>query len=178
MIETHYTATASAHYARMGRPECIKIHAASLEILERVGIDVHDERARELLVQGGARADGLRVRIPEYMVRRALDQAPERLTLYNRQGQVAIRAWGYNTHFGGGSDCLNVLDHRTGQRRRPRLQDVVEAVTVQDALPELGSCPKTWISASMTATRWRSCSTTPPSPSSLSRPTLRAVSPP
>lgn len=137
MIETYYTATASAHYARMGRPECMKIHAASLEILERVGIDVHDERARELLVEGGARADGLRVRIPEYMVRRALDQAPGRLTLYNRHGQVAIRAWGYNTHFGGGSDCLNVWDHRTGQRRRPRLQDVVEAVTVQDALPEL-----------------------------------------
>jgi trimethylamine---corrinoid protein Co-methyltransferase len=50
---------------------------------------------------------------------------------------VAIRAWGYNTYYGGGSDCLNVLDHRTGQRRRPRLQDVREAAIVQDALPEL-----------------------------------------
>jgi trimethylamine--corrinoid protein Co-methyltransferase len=30
-----------------------------------------------------------------------------------------------------------VLDHRTGQRRRPVLQDVKEAVILQDALPEL-----------------------------------------
>jgi trimethylamine--corrinoid protein Co-methyltransferase len=59
------------------------------------------------------------------------------MTLYDRHGRVAMRAWGYNTYYGGGSDCLNILDHRTGQRRRPVLQDVVDAATVQDALPEL-----------------------------------------
>jgi trimethylamine--corrinoid protein Co-methyltransferase len=50
---------------------------------------------------------------------------------------VAIRAWGYETAFGGGSDCLYVLDHRTGERRKAVLQDVREAVTVMDALPEI-----------------------------------------
>jgi trimethylamine--corrinoid protein Co-methyltransferase len=137
MIETHGSIRTSAHYARMARQECEKIHAASLEILERVGVDVHDEKAREILVGGGARADGLRVRIPEFMVSRALSSAPERLTLYDRHGRIAIRAWGYNTTYGGGSDCLNVLDHRTGQRRRPTLQDVKDAAVVQDALSEL-----------------------------------------
>jgi trimethylamine--corrinoid protein Co-methyltransferase len=127
----------SAHYARLGQQERQKIHLASLEILERVGIDVHDERARQILVKGGARADGLRLRIPEYMVERALALTPKRLTLYDRNGRVAIRAWGYNAYYGGGSDCLNVLDHRTGQRRAGTLQDVKEAAIVQDALPEL-----------------------------------------
>jgi trimethylamine--corrinoid protein Co-methyltransferase len=136
MIETHALHTAGAHYARLGRQECEKIHVASLEVLERVGVDVHDDRAREILAGGGARADGLRVRIPEYMVKQALALAPKCLTLYDRYGRVAIRAWGYNTHYGGGSDCLNVLDHRTGQRRRPRLQDVQDAARLQDALPE------------------------------------------
>ena len=65
MIETHGTSMTSAHYARMGRAECEKIHVATLEILERVGVDVHDEKALELLVKGGARADGIRVRVPE-----------------------------------------------------------------------------------------------------------------
>jgi trimethylamine--corrinoid protein Co-methyltransferase len=32
---------------------------------------------------------------------------------------------------------LNILDHRTGQRRRATLQDVADAVTVMDALPEI-----------------------------------------
>jgi trimethylamine--corrinoid protein Co-methyltransferase len=137
MIETHGFRTTSAHYARMGRQECQEIHRASLEILERVGVDVHDEKARDLLVKGGAQADGIRVRLSEYMVERALSLAPKRLTLCNRSGEVAIRAWGYHTYYGGGSDCLNVLDHRTGQRRRPVLQDVKEAILLQDALPEL-----------------------------------------
>jgi trimethylamine--corrinoid protein Co-methyltransferase len=137
MITTHTTKMASAHYARMGPGECEKIHLASLEILERIGIDVHEEKARDILVKGGAKADGLRVRIPEYMVTQALSVAPKRLTLYNRHGEVAIRAGGYNSYFGGGSDCLNILDHHTGKRRKPTLEDVTQASRLLDALPEI-----------------------------------------
>ena len=137
MIQTHGSSMTSAHYARLGPQECEKIHLASLEILERVGVDVHDEKALGILVKGGAQAEGLRVRIPEYMVARALTMAPKTITLYNRKGQVAMRAGKYNTYYGGGSDCLNILDHRTGKRRRPRLSDVREAATLMDALPEL-----------------------------------------
>jgi len=89
------------------------------------------------LLRGGAAADGIRVRIPEYMVKRALSTAPERITLYDRNKKVAIRAWGHHTHFGGGSDCLTILDHHTGERRGPVLQDVVNAARVMDALPEI-----------------------------------------
>jgi len=137
MIETHGMNMTSAHYARMGGAECEKIHTASLEVLERIGIETHDEKARDLLVKAGAKADGQRVRIPEHMVTKALSTAPKRMTLYDRNGRVAMRAWGYNSYFGGGSDCLNILDHRTGERRPALLQDVVEASTVLDALPEV-----------------------------------------
>lgn len=137
MIETHGTSTTSAHYARLGEQECEKIHLASLEILQRVGVDVHDDKAREVLVKGGARADGLRVRMPEFMVARALAMAPKRITLYDRTGKVAMRAGQYHTYYGGGSDCLNILDHRTGLRRRPLLSDVKEASRLMDALPEI-----------------------------------------
>jgi trimethylamine--corrinoid protein Co-methyltransferase len=128
---------ASAHYARMGSDECEKIHLASLEILERIGIDVHDEKARDILLKGGAKADGLRVRIPEYMVTQALSVAPKQLTLYDRYGKVAMRAGAYNSYFGGGSDCLNILDHKTGERRKPTLKDVAQATRFMDALPEI-----------------------------------------
>jgi trimethylamine--corrinoid protein Co-methyltransferase len=140
MIQTHGASMTSAHYARLGPQEREGIHNASLEILERVGMDVHLDAARELLVKGGAQADGIRVRIPEHMVARALALVPKRLTLYNRRGEVAIRAWGYNTYYGGGSDCLNILDHRTGERRAPMLRDVRDAALVQDALPALDFC--------------------------------------
>jgi len=137
MITTHATKMTSAHYARMGKSECEKIHLASLEILERIGIDVHDEKARDILVKGGATDEGLRVRIPAYMVTKALSLAPKQLMLYNRYGKVAIRAGGYNSYFGGGSDCLNILDHHTGERRKPLLEDVAQATRLMDALPEI-----------------------------------------
>jgi len=137
MIQTHGNSMTSAHYSRLGSQECERIHLASLEILRRTGVDVHDEKAREILVSSGAKADGLRVRLPEHMVTRALGTAPKSITLHDRNGKVAIRAGRYNTYYGGGSDCLNALDHRTGGRRRALLTDVTEASTLMDALPEI-----------------------------------------
>jgi len=137
MISTRDLSMESGHYARMGDQECQKIHMATLEILERTGVDVHDEKARKILEQGGADVEGLRVRLPEHMVTQALATVPQRITLYDRNKKPAIRAWGHNTYYGGGSDCLNILDHRTGERRRPVLSDVVEAAKVMDSLPEI-----------------------------------------
>lgn len=137
MIETHGSSTTSAHYSRLGKEECEKIHLASLEILERIGIDVHDDKARDILVKGGAKIDGIRLRIPEYMVTKALSVTPKRITLYDRYGHAAIRAGGFNSYFGGGSDCLNILDHHTGERRKPTLNDAAQAVCLMDALPEI-----------------------------------------
>ncbi len=137
MISTHGTRMTSAHYARMGDEECRQIHLATLEIFERIGIDVHDEKAREILAGGGASVDGNRVRIPEYLVEESLRKAPRRMTLYDRNGKVAMRAREYNTYFGGGSDCLHILDHRTGERRDPHLDDVTAAAKVMHALPEI-----------------------------------------
>ena len=147
MIETHGQSMTSAHHSRLGQQECEKIHAATLEILARVGVDVHDEQARNLLVEGGARCDGTRIRIPEHMVTKALATTPKRVTLCDRNGDLAIRAGGYNTYYGGGSDCLNILDHRTGQRRKPVLRDVAEAATLMDALPEIDFVMSTFLPA-------------------------------
>ncbi|MGD8997652.1 MAG: trimethylamine methyltransferase family protein [Anaerolineae bacterium] len=137
MPRTFGSRQALGRYSRMAPRTCEQIHMASLEILERVGIEVHDQETRAILGDHGADVDGKMVRIPAHMVEQALSVAPSRLTLCNRHGQVAIRAWGYNTTFGGGSDCLYVLDHRSGERRRAVLDDVRQAVTLMDALPNI-----------------------------------------
>ena len=41
---------------------------------------------------------------------------------------------GHRSFFGPGSDCLNIIDHRTGERRKPVLNDIVEGMIVADAL--------------------------------------------
>ncbi|MFZ1041180.1 MAG: trimethylamine methyltransferase family protein [Anaerolineales bacterium] len=137
MIETNEMKIMGTHYSRLSAQECEKIHLASLKVLQKIGVEVHDDKAREILVKGGAQSEGLRVRIPESMVEKALATAPKSITLYDRKGKVAMNAGKYNTYYGGGSDCLNILDHHTGQRRRPLLTDVRDASILMDALPEI-----------------------------------------
>ena len=76
MIETHGSQMTSAMCARMGPQECEQIHLASLEILQRVGIEVHDETARELLVKGGCTALLALSRDGESVVRTTRRAAP------------------------------------------------------------------------------------------------------
>ena len=137
MIKTHGLSMTSAHYSRLGPQECEAIHHASLEILERIGIQVHDAKACEILASAGAKVDGNIAKIPSFIVEKAIALAPKRMIIYDREGKVAMRPYGYNTYYGGGSDCLNVLDHRTGLRRKPTTQDLIEAQIVQEALPEI-----------------------------------------
>jgi trimethylamine--corrinoid protein Co-methyltransferase len=109
-----------------------------MEILERTGVCLHYQPAIDLLKNAGAYvSDGNRVRIPHTLVESAIDTAPKEITLYNRHGHPAIHLGGFRSYYGAGSDCLNVLDHRTGKRRKSTLQDVVEGVTLCDALPNV-----------------------------------------
>ncbi|GAK59624.1 trimethylamine methyltransferase [Candidatus Vecturithrix granuli] len=125
-------------YRRLSERECQKLHWASLEILERTGARLHHQPAIDLLKKAGASvSDGNRVRIPSTLVENALNTAPSEITLYNRHGEPVIPIEGFRSFFGTGSDCLHILDHRTGERRQPLLQDVVEGMTLCDALPNI-----------------------------------------
>ena len=127
-----------ACFRRLSEKECQKLHRASLEILERTGARLHHQPAIDLLKKAGVSvSDGNRVRIPSTLVEKALNTAPHEITLYNRHGDPTIPIGNFRSFFGTGSDCLNILDHRTGERRQPLLQDVVEGMTLCDALPNI-----------------------------------------
>lgn len=123
---------------RLSDEQCQKLHEAALEILDRTGVRLHHQPAVDLLKSGGARvSEGNRVRIPPKLVEQALDTVPKQVTLFNREGESAIPMKGHRTYFGTGSDCLNILDHRTGDRRQPVLSDIVDGITLCDALPNI-----------------------------------------
>jgi trimethylamine--corrinoid protein Co-methyltransferase len=125
-------------YGRLSPEQCQKLHNASLEILARTGARLYDQAAIDLLKKAGASvSEGNRVRIPAGLVEKAFSTVPKRVTLYDRHGQRAIFLEEGNCYYGPGSDCLNIIDHRTGERRKPVLQDVVEGITVCDALPHI-----------------------------------------
>ena len=128
----------SAHYGRISPEQCQRLHNASLEILSRTGARLHDQEAIDLLKKAGASvAEGNHVRIPAGLVEKAFSTVPKRVTLYNRNGVSPLFLEEGNVYYGTGSDCLNIVDHRTGQRRAAVLQDVVDGITVCDALPQI-----------------------------------------
>jgi trimethylamine--corrinoid protein Co-methyltransferase len=122
---------------RLSDEQFEKIHAASLEILGRIGVRVDLEEARILLKKGGAQVEGNLVRVPRQMVESALASAPKRVTLHNRRGEPVMPLEGNRCFFGPGSDCLTIIDHRTNERRKPVLQDVAEGSRLCDALPDI-----------------------------------------
>jgi trimethylamine--corrinoid protein Co-methyltransferase len=115
-----------------------RMHQACLEILERVGVRLFLEEAVELLKKAGARVtDGNLVRVPANLVEKALATAPRQVTLYDRGGRPVMPVGGIRSFYGPGSDCLNIIDHRTGERRRPVVKDVEEGSVVCDFLPHV-----------------------------------------
>jgi trimethylamine--corrinoid protein Co-methyltransferase len=118
--------------------QCRRLYNSSLEILSRTGVRLFLPEAVELLKKAGAFvSEGNRVRIPAGLVEKAFSTVPRRVTLYDRHGKPAIFAEEQRCYYGTGSDCLHIIDHRTNQRRDPVLQDVIDGMSVCDALPNV-----------------------------------------
>lgn len=67
-----------------------EIHFAILEVLERTGVAITHDRAKEILAGAGARVNGNRVRFPAWLVEDAIHKAPSRLVLGNRYGERTV----------------------------------------------------------------------------------------
>ena len=123
---------------RFSLEKCKKIHAAGLEILDRVGARLHFEEAIQLLKKAGAKvSEGNLVRIPSHLVENALATVPKKVVLSDRHARPAIHLGNHNCYYGPGSDCLNIIDHRTGKRRKPIIKDVVEGVKLCDSIENI-----------------------------------------
>jgi trimethylamine--corrinoid protein Co-methyltransferase len=137
-IRTNDRTFLSAQFRRMSDEQCEKIHWASLEVMERTGVRLHEQTAIDLVAKAGAHvSDGNLVRIPSGLVEKAFTTVPRRVVLCDRNGKRVMPVEGYRSFYGPGSDCLNILDHRTGERRKPLLRDVIEGTIVADALPNI-----------------------------------------
>ena len=128
----------SVQFRRLSDDQSQRLYWACLEVLERTGVCLYEQEALDLLKKAGITpSDGNRVRIPSGLVEKALSSAPRRVTLCDRHGRRVMPVEGHRSFYGPGSDCLNIIDHRTGERRRAVLGDIADAMTVADALPNI-----------------------------------------
>jgi trimethylamine--corrinoid protein Co-methyltransferase len=128
--------------AMLSREQCKTVHLASLEILRRTGVRVHHQEALKLLAETDAViTDQNLVRFPPGLVEWALSRAPSRIALCKRgSDELSAPLQGRHVNFGPGSDCPNYLDPRTGQHRPFTTDDLIGAIHLVDALPELSFC--------------------------------------
>ncbi|MGD2126256.1 MAG: trimethylamine methyltransferase family protein [Desulfobacteraceae bacterium] len=112
-----------------------RIHMATLELLERTGVHISHPGAVEKLADAGARVDKHRVRIPAWMVDKALQKSPSRVALGKRNGERSVILEGDRSWFGPNVDCMDYLVPFTGERRRFTIEDCRTTATILDALP-------------------------------------------
>jgi len=135
--QTNIDALTAPFYRGLTDEQCRLIHCASLEILERTGVQVYYQPAIELLKKAGCFVEESRVRIPANLVEWALRTAPSRIMMYDRSGKPVMPLGDRVSTFGIGSDCQNILDRKTGERRKALLKDAVDGIRVADAMPHI-----------------------------------------
>jgi trimethylamine--corrinoid protein Co-methyltransferase len=113
-----------------------------LHVLENTGLEVHHEESRQILKEAGAWVDGIRVRLPSWLVKESLRKAPRSFTLYARDGNPEhnIQIGPGRGHFGPGPTCPNFIDVETLDRRPYVEGDASVVAKVVDALPNIDFC--------------------------------------
>ena len=112
------------------------IVSEACRVLETVGVLVENDEAVGLLREAGATEAGGRWMIPEAVVRDAVATAPERILVYDRDGEVAMDLGEDRIHFDPGSAAIHLYDlERNGRRDGVTTKDVADLARLVEQLP-------------------------------------------
>jgi len=120
--------------------DCQKIHQATLDVFQEVGVGVFSEKAMEIFADHGADVDRSHnvVKIPQTLVEKALASVPSQVTLCARDPENDFVMG--NDHFtlSNFGEGVFVRDPYTGERRKSLKIDNDRAIRVLDALNNIG----------------------------------------
>ena len=116
-----------------------RIHAATLDVIESVGVRFPSRKALDILQAHGAQVDRDTqiVKIPGHLVEAALKQAPPVYTLAARDPALDVPLDGRHSYLATDGCGVQVLDAFTGERHRSSLQDVADIARMADYLDEI-----------------------------------------
>lgn len=123
----------------LGAEDILRIHEATLEIVETVGVKFPSPRALDIWAAHGARVDrGTEiVKIPAALLESALRTAPPAFTLAARDPSRDLPLDGNNVYVGTDGCGVEVIDIATGRKRRSTVRDVADIARVADDLEEV-----------------------------------------
>jgi trimethylamine--corrinoid protein Co-methyltransferase len=116
-----------------------KILDEAKRIMAETGMEIRGESMRQRMLDHGLKTidGGMRVLFPADVVDKAIADAPESFTLYNRDGDPHAELGGNNVHYVPGSSGLKIQDHRTGQTRLADSTDFIEYARICDGLEHI-----------------------------------------
>lgn len=114
-----------------------RVHEASLEILEQVGMLVRNQRARQIFAQHGAKVDEATqiVRLPRQVVEEYRKLFPPRFTFCARDPKFDRTVPDDSPLILTGSSAPNIIDPVTGYERRARSDDLARIAHLVNELP-------------------------------------------
>jgi len=124
----------------LSRADIEQIHAATLEVIETVGVKFPLPEALDILESHGAEVDRATcvARIPAAVLEDALKSAPPTYTLAARDESRDLPLDGSHVFLGTDGCGVQVQDAFTGEPRTSTKKDVSDCARVADALDEIG----------------------------------------
>ena len=115
------------------------IHETVLNILWNVGVIIDHVPTRNLLVRHHGCQQGLdeRIRMPADLVNQALSTVPDKVVLFDLDGNLKVDSSSKISSYSPGHNCVRLLDHRTGELRPCVLDDIRETARLCDQLPNI-----------------------------------------
>jgi len=115
-----------------------QVNEYALRLLEETGCKVSCEEALEILGSAGCDvSDPERVKIPRKLVMEAVEAAPSKIEVFDRNGELAMVFKEDACYYGTGSDCNTTIDLESGARRLCMKEDVARLTRFCDALPNI-----------------------------------------
>lgn len=116
-----------------------RIHEATLNVIDRIGVRFPSQKALDIWESHGARVDrqSMIVKVAPEIIMNALKCAPPSYPLAARVPEQDLALDGNHVYVGTDGCGVEVIDLVSGKRRRSVLQDVVDIAKVADFLPEV-----------------------------------------
>jgi trimethylamine--corrinoid protein Co-methyltransferase len=123
----------------LSREDVKKIHEATLQIIEKVGVRFPSQRALAVWAENGAEIDREKmiVRAKPALIEQALDSCPPFYTLAARDPKQDLALDGNHVYAGTDGCGVEVIDIHTGEKRTSELQDVRDIARIADATEEV-----------------------------------------
>lgn len=127
------------HLDVLTKEDVLRIHTATLDVLESSGVRFPSKKALDILEAHGASVDRATniVRIPATLIETALSSAPAQYTLAAPDPVLDLALDGNHSFLGTDGCGVEILDAFTGELRRAGKQDIRDVARVADYLDSI-----------------------------------------